>query len=166
MKRLTSLIMTLVAFIYGICEYTDIIDYSRSYKAHVVAVVDGDTITVSTRGAHTKIRLFGVDCPEKLQPYGRAATLLTQKLAYNKEVKITPIQTDRYGRTVAYVSLPGGNRLNYELVSNGLAWWSKQYAPEEMQLAIRELNARLKGRGLWQDEDPTPPWDFRKGVRH
>ena len=56
MKRLTSLIATLVALIYGICEYTGIIDYSRSYKAHVVAVVDGDTITVSTRGAHIKIR--------------------------------------------------------------------------------------------------------------
>jgi len=166
MKRLTSLIAFLVAITYGYSEYSEIIDYTKSYKAQVIAVSDGDTITVRTQNSKQKIRLFGVDCPEKLQPYGRAATLLTQKLAYRKLVKITPLQTDRYGRTVAYVALPDGSKLNYELVSSGLAWWSKQYAPEEMQIATREIQARLKGIGLWQDISPIPPWDFRKGVRH
>lgn len=166
MKKLTSLIAFIVALIYGYSEYTDIIKYTKTYTGQVIAVADGDTITVKTRKSKQKIRLFGIDCPEKLQPYGKAATALTQKLAFRKLVKVTPIQTDRYGRTVAYVSLPGGKKLNYELVSNGLAWWSKQYAPEEMQIALREISARLKERGLWQENDPTPPWDFRKGVRH
>lgn len=164
MKRLTSLIALIVALVYGYSEYTDIIYDSRSYKALVVGVADGDTITVKTKRAKQKIRLFGIDCPEKLQPYGKAATLLTQRLAFKKLVKITPVHKDRYGRIVAYVSLPDGNKLNYELVSNGMAWWSQKYAPEEMQIAFREIKARLSGKGLWTDLFPTPPWEYRRGA--
>lgn len=165
MKRLTSLIALIVALVYGYTEYTDIINYGRSYEARVIAVSDGDTITVKLNRRKEKIRLFGVDCPEKLQPYGQAATLLTQKLAFRKLVKIIPVHTDRYGRTVAYVNLPGGKKLNYELVSSGLAWWAQKYAPDEMQIAMREIKARLKSQGLWKDQDPIAPWDYRKGIR-
>ena len=165
MKRLTSLIALIVALIYGYTEYTDITTYSRSYEARVIAVSDGDTITVKLNRRKQKIRLFGVDCPEKLQPYGKAATMLTQQLAFKKLVRVIPMHKDRYGRMVAYVNLPGGKRLNYELVSSGLAWWAQKYAPKEMRLALCEIRARMKNRGLWQDADPIPPWEYRKGIR-
>jgi len=92
----------------------------------VVGVTDGDTIKVLLRGKAVKIRLNGIDCPERKQPFGRKARIFTSELVAGKVVKVEKVDTDRYGRMVANVYLPEGRMLNQELVRAGLAWWYRR----------------------------------------
>ena len=73
--------------------------------------------------------------------------------------------TDRYGCLVGEVLLPDGRSLNQELVKAGMAWWYRQYAPNDATLAQLEAEARTAKRGLWADTHPVPPWEWRKGNR-
>lgn len=135
-----------------------------SFTDRVVGVIDGDTITVMLNGHGEKVRLHGVDAPEKAQPFGQRAKQFVSDLAFGKDVTVRPMTKDRYGRMVAEVILPDGKSLNQELVRQGMAWWYRQYSTDE---ALRELEekARADKLGLWSDQSPTPPWEFRKGKR-
>ena len=73
--------------------------------------------------------------------------------------------TDRYGRTVGEVILPGGASLNVGIVEAGLAWWYRRYAGDDVRLRDAEAVARAARRGLWADPNPVPPWEWRKGKR-
>lgn len=130
--------------------------------AVVEDVLDGDSLVVRMDGRRVTVRLFGIDCPEKGQPYSQAARSLTRGLALDRPVSVRVMDTDRYGRQVGVVGLPDGRTLNHELVSSGLAWWYRYHAPDDSDLASREKAAREAGLGLWQDPDPTPPWEFRR----
>jgi endonuclease YncB( thermonuclease family) len=130
--------------------------------ARVVGVTDGDTLTVRGGGATIKVRLNGIDCPEKGQPFGRAASEYTAKLAFGRDVRVVERSRDRYGRVVADVFLPDGKCLNQELVRAGLAWWFQRYAPRDLSLRKLEEEAREARRGLWADKEPIPPWAWRK----
>lgn len=134
-------------------------------KGKVVGVSDGDTVDVLIGGKAARVRLFGVDCPEKRQPFGAAAKKFTSTLVFGREVKVVVRDVDRYGRTVAEVVLADGRILNRELVKAGLAWWYKRYAPDAHELGILEAEARAAGRGLWADKAPIRPWDFRTAGR-
>src|ERR1700690_4213872 len=127
----------------------------ESFSGKVVAISDGDTIRVMHNGAAELIRLWGIDCPEKRQPFGTRATQFTGDLAFGKDVKVLVRDVDRYGRTVGEVILPDGRSLNRELVRAGLAWWYRHYAPHD-----RELE-RLEGEALtarrWAYLNPGPP---------
>src|SRR2546425_7886966 len=92
----------------------------------VVGVTDGDTIKVLRNGKAEKIRLHGIDCPEKSQPFGTRAKQFTSEMVFGKTVTVHVTDRDRYGRTVADVILPDGTNLNRELVKAGLAWWYKK----------------------------------------
>lgn len=165
MKRILTLIAFLLALLASSLNFSELdFMYGPGYGARVLAVSDGDTITVRHGKRKERIRLYGIDCPEKLQEYGKQARLLTTKLTTDQTVSVISVHKDRYGRTVAYIILPDGSNLNYKLVAEGCAWWYRQYARKDLQLAYRELFARGQRRGLWSNEDPTPPWDFRKGV--
>jgi len=138
-------------------------------SARVVSVADGDTITVLVTSGDDKrtekIRLRGVDCPERAQPFGNKAKQLTSKLVSGKEVEIVPGKdgTDRYGRTIAEVRVDGRS-LNEELLRAGLAWHYKQYDDSERYDAL-ERAARAAKLGLWAEADPIPPWEWRKRAR-
>lgn len=144
---------------------------SFAWNGKVVGVADGDTITVLNNNKPTKIRLYGVDCPEKSQPFGQKAKQFTSDKVFKKNVKIDPIDTDRYGRTVGLVLFDNGKSLNESLVESGLAWVYKTYCHKpqcENWLRI-ESAARTKKIGLWSMPDPVPPWQFRrskKGISH
>jgi len=127
----------------------------------VIAVKDGDTIDLLRNGETIKVRLYGVDSPEKAQDYGQKAKDFTSTLAFGKQVRLIEHNKDRYGRTVGTIILPDGKNLNEELVRNGYAWHYKAYSNDK-KLADMEADARRYKRGLWQDPNPTPPWDFRK----
>ncbi len=92
-----------------------------------MGVSDGDTITVLHSGKGERIRLHGIDCPEKRQAFGNRAKQFTSKLVFAKTVTVQPVDRDRYGRTVGVVLLPDGRSLNHELVSAGLAWMYRRY---------------------------------------
>ena len=142
-----------------------ILVYAEQFTGKVVGISDGDTISVLREGKAVKVRLHGVDTPEKAQAFGTQAQKFTGELAFQQTVTVVIRDTDRYGRLVGEVLLPDGRSLNQELVKAGMAWWYRQYAPNDTTLAQLEAEARTAKRGLWADAHPVPPWEWRKGQR-
>lgn len=133
--------------------------------ARCTGVSDGDTFTVICNGKELRIRLNGVDAPERYQPFAAASREFTSDAVLGKLIGLTPTDTDQYGRIVADVYLPDGESLNEALVNAGLAWWYRHYAPDNTRLEALEAAAREARRGLWADAHPTPPWEFRQQNR-
>ncbi|MCS7084722.1 MAG: thermonuclease family protein [Bacteroidia bacterium] len=132
----------------------------------VVGVSDGDTFNLleeSTK-ANVKVRLYGVDAPEKKQAFGERAKQFASELCYRKRVRLEEVSKDRYGRSVAYMYLEDGTNVNYELIRSGMAWHYKQFS-KDAELERLEKEARKKRLGLWRDPNPTPPWEWRKKRR-
>lgn len=88
---------------------------------------------------------------------------MTSGLCFGEEVKVKVKELDRYGRSIASVTLPDGTVLNEELVRKGLAWWYEQYAPDNVVLKELQEQARSENIGLWSVSNPISPWDFRHG---
>jgi endonuclease YncB( thermonuclease family) len=140
--------------------------HSETLQGRVVAIADGDTITVldATKAQH-KIRLAGIDAPEKKQAFGQRSKESLSDLVFNREVQVETTKRDRYGREIGKV-LVGGLDANLEQVKRGMAWHYKAYQREQ-SLADRtaygdaELEARHSREGLWQNPAPVAPWDFR-----
>lgn len=138
---------------------------AAAWEGTVVGITDGDTIRVldAQKRLH-KIRLYGIDCPEKKQPFGQKAKQHASDLAFNQIVEIEEITKDRYGRTIALVILPGGQSLNAELIRAGLAWVYTRYCKraECGQWDGLEQAARNGRTGLWSDPHAMPPWKWRR----
>lgn len=135
----------------------------HAWTGQVVAVTDGDTIKVLQDGHETKIRLYGVDTPEKKQAFGQKAKDFTASLVAGKMVDVEPVAQDRYGRTVGLVTM-AGRSLNEELVKNGFAWVYRQYCRrgECSSWMKEESQAKATKIGLWVDPAPVPPWEWRR----
>ena len=128
-----------------------------------VAITDGDTIKVLINGKETKIRLYGIDTPERGQPFGKAAKQFASNYCYGKEVRLNITGTDRYGRKIAWVYVAGNkSSLNEELTKAGLAWWYEQYAPKDFNLRDAEKAAKKEKRGLWASRDAINPKIWRR----
>jgi endonuclease YncB( thermonuclease family) len=135
--------------------------FAATFTGQVVKVSDGDTIKVMHAGRAETIRLAGIDCPERGQPYSRKATQYTRDLAAGQTVTVDSETVDRYGRTIGEVILPDGRSLNRELLAAGLAWWYRKYSTDA-SLGILESEARQHRRGLWAGNNPQPPWQQRQ----
>lgn len=124
----------------------------------VISVHDGDTITVLSGKEQTKVRLYGIDAPEKKQDYGQRSKQFLANLIAGQMVEVEPKGKDRYKRTLGNIYYKGQN-INAQMVLNGYAWayvkYSKIYVDQEKL-------ARENKRGLWQSSNPTPPWEWRK----
>jgi micrococcal nuclease len=131
------------------------------FSGKVIAIADGDTITVLRDRSPVKIRLHGIDCPESGQDFGSRAKSFTSEIAFGRVVTDRPIGTDRYHRTVADVVLPDGRLLNHEVVRAGCAWWYRKYAPRDATLERLEREARESVRGLWSQTGAIAPWEWR-----
>lgn len=140
------------------------------WEARVVSVADGDTITVEPieGGDRVKIRLWGIDCPETNQPYGQVAKgFVNDKLLF-KQVRVESKGTDRYKRTVAIVTYPEGEGLwtiQETLLRNGLAWLWPRYCKDAKpcnKWAGLQKASREKHLGLWEEDSPIPPWEWRR----
>jgi endonuclease YncB( thermonuclease family) len=132
----------------------------------VIHVADGDTITVldDTHTQH-KIRLAGIDAPEKKQAFGNVSKQRLVDMVAGQSVAVEWVKVDKYGRKVGKVLLDGLD-CNLVQVKRGLAWHYKQYQREQsptdqQSYAAAEDLARAAQVGLWRDVDPTPPWEFR-----
>lgn len=137
----------------------------ETFTGKCVGVSDGDTIKAMRGGKAVKVRLYGIDCPERRQAFGTKAKEFTSARVFGKQVQIVVRGKDRYGRTVANIILPDGRSLSHEFVKAGLAWWYRKYAPGDKTLAKLEQEAREAKRGLWTDQEPVPPWGFRRQQR-
>jgi micrococcal nuclease len=130
----------------------------------VVKIADGDTLTIlDSANTQHKIRLAGIDAPEKGQPFGTKAREALGDKVFGKAVRVEVIDVDRYQREVGRIFL-GDRFVNMEMVRDGFAWRYVQYdRPREFTAA--ENDAREHRRGLWADKDPVPPWEWRKAKR-
>ena len=138
--------------------------FAEEIAGRVVRVADGDTITVlSTPATQHKIRLHGIDAPEKKQPFGHAAGRFLAGLVANREVRVSYTKRDRYGRIVGIVFLDGRD-VNLEMLKAGMAWHYKKY-DSTPAYAQPESEARAAKRGLWQDKTSIEPESFRKAKR-
>jgi len=141
--------------------------YADTLQGLVVRIADGDTVTVlDSSNTQWKIRLMGIDAPEKKQAFGSKSKQHLSDLVFNKQVKVDYSKKDRYGRTVGKL-LVNGVDANLEQVKAGMAWHYKKYQKEQSVedrnlYAQAEDEARAGKRGLWIDKDPVPPWEFRR----
>lgn len=140
--------------------------YAVVLVGQVVGVSDGDTITLlDANKTQHKIRLAGVDAPEKDQPFGQASKKSLSDLIFNKQVNVYWEKKDRYQRVLGKVTL-GEQDICLEQVKRGMSWHYKQYerdqTPEDrMKYTLAEKDARENRIGLWADESPVEPSKFR-----
>ncbi len=127
-------------------------------KLRVERVVDGDTIYL-TDGA--KIRLYGIDAPERQQPYGMESRKALAGMV-NGEIRIEEMDVDRYGRSVSVVWI-GDMNVNQEMIRSGMAWVYDRYCRERFcdDWVALEDEARKGRRGLWADRGAVEPWEWR-----
>lgn len=144
---------------------------AATVSGQVVAVADGDTVTVLDAGKmQHKVRLTGIDAPERCQRFGDRARQNLATLVFRKQVAVQWNKTDRYGRLVGKVTV-GDVDAGLEQIRAGMAWHYKAYQREQSSsdsaaYAAAEAAARSVGIGLWQEATPAPPWDFRKSTQN
>ena len=136
----------------------------------VVGVADGDTVTIlDSRNQQYRIRLLGIDAPEKGQPYGKVAKQVLSDRIINREVDVLVNGVDRYHRTLGKILLNGEDQ-NLRLIRDGLAWHYVQYSKTQFPgdpkvYSSAERVARDQQLGLWRESSPTPPWEWRKARK-
>jgi endonuclease YncB( thermonuclease family) len=157
---------------------------AESLLGRVVGVTDGDTVTVlDAANAQHKVRLAGIDAPEKGQPFGERSKENLSRLVFGRDARVDWHKKDRYGRLVGTVwvaspdvscgrktDCPKTLDAGMAQLTVGLAWHYKKYAHEQEpqqrgQYAFAEEEARVKRAGLWRDPNPVPPWDWRSAKR-
>lgn len=140
---------------------------AKELMGQVIKITDGDTITIlDANKEQFKIRLSGIDAPEKNQAFGNVSKKALSEILNGKVVTVDFNKRDRYGRIIGKVLL-NNEDVNLAQVKRGLAWHYKQYEREQevedrALYAQEEYLAQKDGRGLWKDKNPIPPWDFRK----
>ena len=166
-KAILILAATLAAFlsIGGVSDDAEI-------RGRVVKVADGDTLTVLAAAGRAgsmnppppattqhKIRLNGIDAPEKSQAFGKVSKKHLSSLVFGKDVRVKYRNRDKYGRILGTVYVDGLD-INLEMLRVGLAWHYKRF-DSTPAYAAAESEARQNRRGLWSDSNPTPPEQFR-----
>lgn len=151
-------------------SYGDTAVSQTAFRARVIGVYDGDTILVRPQGQSRwqQIRLYGIDAPEydppSVQRMGYASFEEVYTTTLGRDVTIKPVIRDFYGRIVAEVYLADGTMLQTHMLDQGLAWVYRQYVygARRYDFLDREAAARAARKGLWVDQNPTPPWVWRK----
>jgi len=158
MKLLLSFLL-----IFSVCTASA----SKIIQGKVVSVADGDTITVlDAEKTQHKIRLQGIDAPEKVQAFGAKSKQALYEMVHGKTVQVSFEKSDKYGRILGKVLLDGQD-ICHQQIKAGLAWHYKKYQNQQ-PLADRdaysasETAAKNEKLGLWSDPRPVAPWDFRK----
>lgn len=134
-----------------------------SLTGKVIGVKDGDTVVVlDSLNNQITLRLAEVDTPEKSQPFGTKAKQFTSEQIYLKTIKYVVTDTDRYGRSIAMIYYDEDSKyLSAEIIKAGMGWHYKRYSASK-ELALLEDNAKKNKIGLWIDNNPIAPWEYRK----
>lgn len=158
MKLLLSFLL-----IFSVCTASA----SKILQGKVVSVADGDTITVldAEKNQH-KIRLQGIDAPEKAQAFGAKSKQALYEMVHGKTVQVSFEKSDKYGRILGKVLLDGQD-ICHQQIKAGLAWHYKKYQNQQPLVdrdaySASETAAKSEKLGLWSDPQPVAPWDFRK----
>jgi micrococcal nuclease len=145
-------------------QHSDAAD--TALRGRAVKIVDGDTFDLLPAGAPrpVRIRLHGIDCPERGMDYGKAAKEAFGEIMRDQSLRVVAVDSDRYGRVVGHVYTDAGTWVNLEMVRRGMAWHYSAYSADQ-RLADAERKARASRVGLWSQSQPVAPWDWRKEKR-
>jgi len=128
----------------------------------VISIFDGDTYELLIKGDTTiRVRMEGIDAPEKGMPYNKKAKKYLSELCFNKNVKLLVTGEDKYNRVLGFTFAYDSIELSHEMIRAGLAWHFKKYN-SDTDLSELEIKAKELRIGLWQDKHPYPPWEIRK----
>jgi micrococcal nuclease len=133
---------------------------TQTLTGSVIKIIDGDTFDLLSNGTVYRVRLNGIDCPERKQAYYQEAKDALGALCHQQQVTVKYNSRDRNGRLLGDVYI-NRRHLNLLLVQQGLAWHFKKYSTDK-QLAAAELQARKEKRGLWKEPNAVAPWEWRK----
>jgi endonuclease YncB( thermonuclease family) len=137
---------------------------SADFTGKVVAVTDGDTLTVSVDGRQVKVNLAEIDAPELKQPYGQQSRQSLAEICLGKDALVREVGPYRSGRTVGRVDCSGTDA-NAEQVRRGMAWVYQRHKDSTSPLYFFEDAAQRSHEGLWADKSPVRPWIWRRGQR-
>ena len=155
MKRL--LLLLLFAF-----SLAPSVVYAQKFTVKVVGISDGDTFTAINRdNLQLKIRVYGIDAPERGQDFGERAKQALSDYVFGQEVTIDVQKTDGWGRYISYVYTSDGRDVSLLMLKDGMAWHFKKYDSTK-EYAEAEEQAKRKKAGLWSVPNPVAPWDYRK----
>ena len=165
MRRANSAISKLLSVCVLICSA--LIANAEVLNGTVVGISDGDTITVLDKlSKQYKVRLMGIDAPEKSQAFGNEAKQTLSNYIYNKEVRVEYKKLDKYKRIIGKVTLDGQD-ICLQMIVDGMAWHYKAYEKDQTKTDKElyreaEVKAREVNLGLWYEKQPVSPWLFRQ----
>jgi micrococcal nuclease len=177
MGRSTSFIVLPLVLFFSLmvsgCEDDNALSPPRG-PYEIVEIFDGDSFNLrsadpSARGAVIRVRIIGIDAPEKSQPYSQQAKLALEQMLTSGSIVLRPEKKDRFDRWLAYVEV-NQTDIGLALIEGGWAWFFKRYRSDlspELQAAYAqaEENARQQKLGLWAWQGPIePPWKFRERI--
>jgi micrococcal nuclease len=142
--------------------FLPVICFSQEYIGTILRVIDGDTFVFQTNEGSLRVRMFGIDAPEKGQTFGPESKRFMEGYL-NKTGVLSKKSIDKYGRTLGMLFIDKVN-INLECVKKGYAWHYAYYY-KNAEFAQAEKEARIKKLGLWQYEHPIPPWEYRKNYK-
>jgi micrococcal nuclease len=160
MVRFQSVFVKLIPILLALFYPFATLAYGE-WSGQVVWVQDGDSLIIKKDSKNIRVRLQGIDAPEKGQPFAEKAKYAAINMAKNRNVRVVVKERDKYGRTVAKVILPDGRNMSYNMVEKGLAWRHIHYG-KDPHLKTLEAKARKKRVGLWAGKKPTPPWVWKR----
>lgn len=165
MRKVSSFFALSIVILFVLigCKSSPLLSLSTEKVLHgqVIDVLDGDTVKLRSDWHIYKIRLAGIDAPEKQQAYGVQSKIYLEHLIADKDVSIKVLSCDQYGRYVSKIYL-NGKDINGEMIRSGYAWHYYHFDSNPVYAGFM-LDAQRSNRGLWQEVHPTPPWIFRKG---
>ena len=132
----------------------------------VIGIADGDTLTLLVDRQAYKVRIAGIDAPEKRQAWGEKSKTNLSRLAFNQNAVANCPKIDHWGRHICKVTVNAVD-IGLEQIKDGMAWWYRKYAKEQSKddhaaYENAELMAKLRRLGLWNGTNPVPPWEFRR----
>jgi endonuclease YncB( thermonuclease family) len=132
----------------------------------VIAVHDGDTITLQNESGQKKIRLAGIDAPELNQPFGVESRIALREAVLDKAVLVETSKSDKFGRVVGKVTVDGQD-INLKQLQLGMAWAYREYLKELSKVdkflyLEAEVQSKAAAAGLWNESNPVEPWIWRK----
>jgi len=138
---------------------------AQVYKGEVVKITDGDTFILLVNGKEQiKVRIDGIDAPEKGQAYGNRSKECLSSMIWGDSIIVQVSKTDRYGRSIGKVSTSTIQDVGFEMIKAGYAWQYRDFNNDKSYTLAENL-ARKNMKGLWQDKNPIRPQDYRKKGR-
>ncbi len=166
-KKYIVLLVGLVIFLINFFgekfeEYQNKKIPEKTYK--VLYVSDGDTVVIDDNGEKRKLRLYGIDAPEKAQEYGLESKEFLLNKIRNKKISVSFRSKDRYGRDISIIHIENEN-INELMVREGYAWWYEEYAKDNLNYKEYQKKAKEEKKGLWSKPKPIAPWEYRKNKK-